>query len=68
MIQKLYLKVTKDKYELPLCVMDTLKELADYDGIQLSTLRSKISNYEHGRIPATGTPYRRVIIEEDKYE
>ena len=57
----LYLKVTKDKYELPLIVTEGAQELADREGVQVNTIYSSISHYENG---AQYSPYRRVKIEE----
>ena len=58
----LYLKVTNDKYELPLFVADGAKELADREGVKVNTIYSSISHYERG--DTKYTPYRRVILEE----
>ncbi len=43
--KKLYMLVTNDKYELPVCVRDTLRELAEAAGIKYhSLLRTKCRN------------------------
>lgn len=57
----LYLKVTKDKYELPLIVTEGAQELADKEGVNVNTIYSSISHYERGD---QNSPYRRVRIEE----
>lgn len=57
----LYLKVTKDKYELPLIVTEGAQELADHEGVNVNTIYSSISHYERGD---QYSPYRRVRIEE----
>ena len=43
MKNRLYLKVTEDKYELPIYVARTLKELAAWDGIKVQTARTRLS-------------------------
>lgn len=58
----IYLKVTKDKYELPLIVTEGARELADREGVQVNTIYSSISHYEKGD---QYSPYRRVRIEEE---
>ena len=57
----IYLKVTKDKYELPLIVTEGAQELADQEGVAVNTIYSSISHYENG---GQYSPYRRVRIEE----
>ena len=58
----IYLKVTQDKYELPLFVAEGAKELAEYEGVKVNTIYSSISHYERG--DTKSTPYRRVRLEE----
>ena len=58
----IYLKVTKDKYELPLIVTEGARELADREGVQVNTIYSSISHYEKGD---QYSPYRRVRSEEE---
>lgn len=36
--KKLYMLVTNDKYELPVCVRDTLRELAEAAGVKYHSL------------------------------
>lgn len=57
----LYMKVTKDKYELPLIVTEGAQELADKEGVNVNTIYSSISHYERR---GQYSPYRRVRIEE----
>lgn len=57
----IYLKVTKDKYELPLIVTEGAKELADHEGVSTNTIYSSICHYEKGD---QYSPYRRVRIDE----
>lgn len=43
-----YLMITKDKYELPIFVADSLQELADQTGGNVSSIAAIISKREHG--------------------
>lgn len=63
--RKLYLKVTHDKYELPLIVSEGAKELAEKEGVRVNTIYSAISHYESG---GQWSSYRRVEIEEEDDE
>lgn len=44
-----YMKVTPDKYELPIAIADTAQELARITGSSVNTIYSAISNYRAGR-------------------
>lgn len=61
----IYLKVTRDKYELPLIVTEGAQELADKEGVNVNTIYSSVSHYERGD---QSSPYRRVRIEEAENE
>lgn len=54
----LWLKVTNDKYELPIAVGGTAQELADMLGITDNVIHSTISHYNKGRIKSC--PYVKV--------
>ena len=58
----LYMRVTSDKYELPLIVEDTCRRLAQRLGVQEATIYGKI-NYakKHGGF----TCYKKVLKEEN---
>jgi len=43
---KVYIKVTRDKYRLPVAVADTAKELAELCGTNVNVIYSSIS---HGK-------------------
>jgi len=63
-----YMAVTADKYELPICVADTVVELARMCGTSENTISSQISrrkknNMNYGR--CTGRRYLRVEIGEE---
>lgn len=56
-----YMRVTNDKYELPVCVRDTLQELAEAVGTTKGTISSEISHAKHGK----RTTYYKVYIGEE---
>ena len=58
-----YLKVSHDKYELPLAVADSVKELSRICGVPENNISSLISKYEHGAMKWTS--YRKVVIPDD---
>lgn len=45
---KIYIEVTRDKYELPLRIADSVQELARLSGTSENNIYSQISHYEHG--------------------
>lgn len=57
----IWLKVTHDKYELPIAVADSAKELAELTGCSENNIHSSRS---HSKMDGRWTPYRRVEIEE----
>jgi len=65
-----YMAVTADKYELPICLADTVVELARMCGTSENTIYSQISHRKHGKIIncglRTGQKYLRVEIDEGK--
>ena len=60
---KLYLKVTTDKYELPLVVADSQSELARICGISKSTVASSLCAVRNGR--CNKSAYKEVEIDDD---
>ena len=62
-MKKIYLCVTKDKYELPVAVADSPKELARLCGVSESAVSSGISHERYGNY---NSRYKRVIIEDDE--
>ena len=44
MKRRVWMKVSKDKYQLPLAVADTQRELAEMCGVKLSTIQAYISH------------------------
>lgn len=59
----LWMKVTKDDYELPLIVCSTLTELANRCGVSKGDISQAISKYTAGKIRHTA--YRRVEVFEE---
>ena len=60
---KLYLRVTKDKYELPVAVADSPRELAKMCGVAKSGILSAISHEKSGRTHSS--IYKLVEVEDD---
>lgn len=61
----LYIRVTRDKYELPTAVADTIVELAEICG----TTKNSISSYmSHSKANGRWCRYRRVEIDDDEEE
>lgn len=55
-----YMKVTRDKYELPIAIADTVGELAKMTGASKETIFSNISHQKSGRIK--NGSYKRIDI------
>ena len=47
---KIYLQVSKDKYELPIAVASSIKELSQICGVSEDCIRSGLSKVKRGRI------------------
>ena len=60
---KLYLRVTKDKYELPVAVADSPRELAKMTGVSRDTILSSLSHVKDGRI--RNSIYKMVEVEDE---
>lgn len=58
----IYMKVTNDKYELPLAIADSVKELAGIVGKKPNRISSSMS---HAKARGYKSPYRRVEIEDE---
>lgn len=61
---KLYMTVTKDEYELPLGVYDSLDEMAEKQQVKKEYISKSISMYEHHTADWC-VPFRRVIVEDE---
>lgn len=63
---QVWMEISQDKYELPLAVADTAKDLARICGVKLSTVRSSASRAHTGRCgDARFCRFRRVEIESE---
>ena len=65
MIKRLFLKVTNDKYELPLVVADSAAELAKRTGTTQTNIYSAIS---HTKTRGGWSCYKIVEIDEDEID
>lgn len=59
-IKKLYMAVTPDEYELPMCVCDTVKEIAEKFNVSRNVVLSSIAHNRSGA--TTGRKFVRVEI------
>ena len=57
-----YMMVTRDKYELPLAIADSVRELAEMIGKEPNRISSSMS---HAKARGYKSPYRRVEIEDE---
>ena len=57
-----WMKVSKDKYELPLCIADSAKELAKLCGTTENTIKSCVS---HAKRKDFKSHYVRVKVTDD---
>lgn len=61
-----YMAVTTDKYELPIAVADTVKELSELTGTSTNAISSAICKKKSGRL--SGKKFIRVEIDETENE
>ena len=61
--KKIWMEVTRDEYELPVKIADSVEELAEMCGTSTNTIRSTISHRKKGRLKTC--VYRKVEIEEE---
>lgn len=59
----LYMIVSRDKYELPMAVADSISELAVITGMNVKTLRSSFSRLKSGAYKTSG--YVIIDVEEE---
>lgn len=52
-MQYIWMKITKDKFELPVAVADSCEELADICGVSAYTVRNSWRRYAKGKIKKT---------------
>lgn len=58
----LYIKVSRDKYELPEAVAENAHELARMCGVSANTIYSQIS---HSAKIGRWCSYRKIVVEDD---
>lgn len=63
-MQKVWMRITRDKYELPLAIADSAEELAEICNVERSTVASMASSYEKGKLKTSR--YICVNVEEDE--
>lgn len=61
---EVWMKVTRDKFQLPIAVADSIRELSQITGHSEDTIRSSISHQKHGRIKRSS--FIRVSMEEEE--
>ena len=59
----IWLKVSHDRYELPVAVADTSAELAKLCGVTSNTIQSSMSKWKSG--VNAWSPYRKIRVEID---
>ena len=63
-----YMKVTNDKYELPIAIADSAEELAEKCGTTKGVVYTSVTKSKYGWVNKNGTPkyfpYRKVEIGE----
>lgn len=60
-----YMKITRDKFELPVAVAETEKELAIICGVRTGTIKRIIHK---SKMRGHKCSYIKVIVEEDDYD
>ena len=60
---KIYMKVTKDRYSLPVAVADSPKELTALCGVSPNAIYSGFSHEKRGDWKS---PYVRVVVDDDE--
>lgn len=65
MTKRLYLLVTKDEFELPLAVTETVSEMAEITGRNNNSILGSLSHFYNDN---TWCPFRRVDVEWEEDE
>lgn len=60
---RVFIKVTRDKYEFPLAIADSPSELARITGDNKATIASTLSHFRHGHYKHP--QYQEVEIDEE---
>ena len=61
----IYMKVTRDKYRLPVAVADSAKELAWICGVSQNAI---YSGFSHAKRGDWKSPYVKVVVDDDEEE
>lgn len=61
-----WMEVTRDKYELPIVIADTARDLSRKCGATISTIKSSASRAHTGNHKGRVCPYRSILIEDEK--
>ena len=61
----IWMEVTRDEFELPIRIADSVEELAEMCGKSVNCIRSDISHWKAGRLKTCR--FRKVEIEEDNF-
>lgn len=69
---KVYIAVTKDKYEFPVIICDTIPELAEKTGVKVNTIAKQCMAQKAGKpFKTTKTPYyfryAEIDLNDDEY-
>ena len=62
---KLYIAVTADRYELPICVTDNVPSLAKMLGVKTNSLHTQLSRGEERTGGKSGYTVMKVEVEDD---
>ena len=62
----MWMQITKDKYQLPICFAYSVKELASMVGKKPNVIESVVSKYENGK--QKKTPFIRVWLDDKEEE
>lgn len=65
-MRKLYMAVTRDRFELPVAVADSAQELARMVGVSKRTIERRLSDNKHH--PGRRSIYHRVLVEDNDEE
>ena len=65
-MEKLYMAVTSDEYELPMMVTNNIDELARVFGISALTIRSHMTKQTTGK--RNGVKFVRVVFDEEEVD
>lgn len=59
-----YMEVTKDKYELPVAIADTISELSQITGASNNTISSTISHGKYNKDKYKHSKFIKVVFED----